>query len=129
MSVSESEQEELRAKFRLEVEAEHLTNLKLLEKRSHSKDSIAEKHAREAELAAIKQEVRNDYFISLGYQPYTDSRGHTQLIPPEDFERKQRRRRTRKKRAKYLENIQKNNFFTFAVVIVLAFAVAFKIAG
>ena len=127
--ITDEEREQLRIQLRAEVEAEHQRELELARLRNEAKGKSSTDLEREAELASLRQEVRAEYLLSIGYQYYTDSRGLSQLLSPEDLERRQRRRRKKRKRNTYLEKIQTTSYLSVVVVIFLSIALAWKIVN
>ena len=127
--LTDSERQQLRAQLRHEVQAEHERELELARQRKEVGQVSSTDLEREAELASLRQEVRAEYLLSIGYQYYTDSRGLSQLVSPEEFDRRQRRRRKKRKRNKYLEKIQTTSYLSVVVIILLSVALAWKIVN
>jgi len=125
MSMSEGERKEWEARFRAEAEDEdrrrqerHQEESRLRKKRVHEEDA-----EREAELAVLKQKVREQFWQEKGYVRYKDSRGLESWVTPDEMERRERARKARKKHARYEARWGGNFRQTLMFAGVLALAV------
>jgi hypothetical protein len=127
MSITDEEHEEFAEQFRQEVKTEHERRLAALDEPKKKRSSAENELQREAALAALRQEVRTAFYLEKGYVPYTDSRGLTNLVPPEELERRQSRQRRSKRRPKYLAKVQNYPYFGYVIVLLLGMALGYKI--
>ena len=131
MSLTDEERLELKDKFLEDIKEQHSQQLEM-QKEFASRQQAKNRQnpfEREAEIAALRIQVRNEYYRSIGYVEYTDSRGLTQLISPEEAERRSRRRRKKRKKPKYIEKLVRYNTLSLIFVILLGLVLAYKIVN
>ena len=102
MGMTEQEREELRVRFRQQLNDEHALRLSAFEqKRDRVRDRRERKRARsrQAEIAQLQDEIRAEFYETHDYREYIDGAGRRHLVPPEEFEwRSSAKRRRHKKR-------------------------------
>ncbi len=103
MALTETERKEWESRFRAEAEADDLRRQARdpSEGRRGSKRVHREEAEREAELALIKQQVREQFWKEKGYVRYKDSRGLESWVSPEEMARREASRQSRRKYAHY----------------------------
>ena len=100
-AIDEEEAREWRAKFREEFEEEDRKRAQAVDHRRAASDARGSSRAqrdREAEISAMRDEVRAEFYLERGYQLYTDSTGRELWLSPEEYQYRTTRRRKRKKR-------------------------------
>lgn len=104
MGLNEQEREEWTSRFIEELEAEHASRLRSLERRRAKSRNHHERRraqGREAELSLMKDELRENFYKDRGYKLYIDSTGREKWVTPEEYEWLMQRRRRRGKKAIY----------------------------
>jgi hypothetical protein len=99
--IDDEEAQAWRAKFREEFEDEDRKRALSVENRRVAADvrgTTRSKREREAELSAVRDEVRAEFYLERAYQLYTDSTGRELWLSPEEYEYRTTRRRKRKRR-------------------------------
>jgi len=100
-AIDDEEAREWRARFREEFVDEDRKRAEAVDSRRVAADargSSRTQREREAELSAMRDEVRAEFYLERGYQLYTDSTGRELWLSPEEYEYRTTRRRKRKKR-------------------------------
>lgn len=125
--MTQEEREQFEQQLRQELEAEHEARVaKAADQREHREvDELALVLAR----ARVEREVREAFFKEKGYRPYENSRGETEWLLPEEYERRMRARKRRSKRGKRptpQEGLQLG-VMGWALVIVGAMGVGFAL--
>ena len=122
MPLSEQEIQQLREKFRDELEEEHKIReqraLRKAERRKSRKDSRRSGPNREEE--AIKAEVRSQFYKEHGYEEKLDPTGRRLYLSPEEIKNKQRKRRGKKNNRKsHKQQKDQNQWFIYLFVAIM----------
>jgi len=126
MSIPEEERNKLADQFKKEIQQEHDLRMNSLSEPRETPEFTSTLE-QEAAIAALRQEVRTQFQLDNGYVPYTDSRGLTHLILPEEFARRNSRRRRSKRKPKYLAKVSSHQYIGYLVVLLLGMALGYKI--
>lgn len=129
MSFPDDERAALIEKFRQEVELEHQKRNEAVKTPKGKTSSRIEEFQREAKIASLRQQVRTQFYLDNGYVPYTDSRGITHLISPEEATRRQSRRRKTRRQPRYLAKFKNYQYISYIFVLLFGVAVAYKIVN
>jgi hypothetical protein len=127
MSFLDEERKALIEQFQEEVALEHKTRTEALNAPKEKPKSRIDEFQREAEIASLRQQVRTQFYLDNGYVPYTDSRGITHLIPPEEAARRQSRRRRTQRKPRYLAKFKTYQYFSYIFIVLFGVAIAYKI--
>ncbi len=125
MTLSERDRAALREQFLQELQEEHARRLKAFEARRARlrRRSRSAEHAFLDEAAALREQVREEFYKANGYQLYTDSSGRQVWLPPEEYEWRTRRRRRRTRRRRTTDagrGIDRRTAAIYAAVVLLA---------
>jgi len=133
---SDGDRAELEAQVRAELEEEHTRRLQEFERRRKNARERGAEHrerAREEELASLKAEFRQKFYIEKGYLRYTDSRGQETWLPPEEYAWRMRVRRSRSKhhreyRSPMVVTGRTRTVLLYAILVVAAVVVGLLVA-
>lgn len=95
MTLSDEEKRQLSDQFKAEIADRYRARDAL---RAHqAEESDAEEAAREAEIAALRLSIQQEYYAANGFVRHVDSYGTERWVSPEEAERLRHRRRRRKR--------------------------------
>ena len=103
MSLNDDEKADWRERFLAEAAQEHERRMGRSEAKKQEQNKVArtnsarEELEREAEIARLRLEVREAFWIQQGYVAYVDSRGTRLWLTPDEYEERMSRRKRKKK--------------------------------
>lgn len=95
--MTDEERLQLSSELREQLEREHQQRVEQAAERVSSRTD--RHHTPESVLRAqVEQNIREQFFTEKGYKKYESSRGETEWLLPEEYERRMKARKSRKKR-------------------------------
>lgn len=131
MPLSDEERDSWVRQFRAEIEREdERRRAQSAEKAERKQHHVHEAEMRrEAELAQLRLEVREQFWREQAYVPYTDSRGVEIWLTPEEHDKRKRARRRRVKKYEEVWSGSLKSRVTFAGVLALAVILGWILVG
>jgi len=93
---SDDERRELEARFRSEAAAEHQKRMEKAQNPDRPDAEPVDFRDRGSEMAKLRGQVREEFFVAHGYVKYRDTRGAEIWLTVDEVERRNRRKKRRK---------------------------------
>lgn len=97
--MTDEERRAVEAQMRADLEADHQKRLGRLGEPSPMEEAARAELARR-ERERVEAEVREAFYLEKGYKPYENSRGQTEWLLPEEYDKRMRRRKRDRTRPK-----------------------------
>ena len=124
MALSDEEKKALKDEIQAELESEHQVREERAQRKIQSRDSEVTQRpkSKNAEIKAIKMQLRRQFYENNGYKLQKDPTGRDMWLSPTEQEIRRNRNRNKRSsnRSKSFLKAQRNNLMMYAIIVCMA---------